>query len=106
MDEISQQPGDRIIVCVGCAGGAELARSLDGRLRVETAACLNVCDAPVSVAVRAEGKAAYLFAGVDAAAPQDLVAFARLYADSTDGEIADARATGKLRFCLLGRIPA
>jgi len=78
--------GDRFIVCTGCTGGADLA--------------------PVSLAVRAEGKAAYLFTGVDPDAPEDVAAFAKLYAESPDGQIMDARPAGALRFCLVGRIPA
>ena len=97
---------DRVIVCTGCTGGAELAERLRGRVPVETTDCMNVCDAPISLAVRAEGKAAYLFTGVDPDRPEDIEAFARLYADAPDGQIADARAAGELRFCLVGRIPA
>ena len=98
--------GDRIIICTGCAGGAELASALEGRVPVEVTDCMNVCDAPVSLAVRAEGKAAYLFTGVDPDRPEDIEAFAGLYAATPDGQIADARACGPLRFCLKGRIPA
>ncbi len=98
--------GDRFIVCTGCAGGVALARALRGRVPVETTPCMNVCDAPVSLAVRAEGKAAYLFTGVDPDAPGDIEAFAKLYAESPDGEITDARPAGDLRFRLVGRIPA
>ncbi len=39
-------------------------------------------------------------------APEDIEAFAKLYADSPDGQIMDARSAGNLRFCLVGRIPA
>ncbi len=98
--------GDRFIVCTGCTGGADLARSLKGHVQVETTDCMNVCDSPVSLAVRAEGKAAYLFTGVDPDAPEDVAAFAKLYAESPDGQIMDARPAGALRFCLVGRIPA
>ena len=98
--------GDRFIVCTGCSGGADLAKSLAGRVPVETTDCLNVCDKPISLAVRATGKAAYLFTGVDPDAPEDIEAFAKLYADSPDGQIMDARSAGNLRFCLVGRIPA
>lgn len=98
--------GDRFIVCTGCSGGADLARALQGRVPVETTDCMNVCDKPISLAVRAEGKAAYLFTGVDPDTPEDIEAFAKLYAESADGQIMDARPAGNLRFCLVGRIPA
>ena len=86
-----------------------------GRLRgmvgpgttVETTDCMNVCGRPVTVAFRAEGKAAYIFAGVDPEKQgEDLAAFARLYAQAEGGIIEDARPCGDLRFCLIGRIPA
>ena len=96
---------DRIIICTGCAGGAALAAALEGRVPVEETACMNVCSAPVSVAARAEGKAAYLFTGVDPDRPEDIAAFAALYAAAPDGQIMDARPIGPLRFCLVGRIP-
>ena len=98
--------GDRIMICTGCAGGESLAAAVAREIPVERIACMNVCSAPVSVAARAEGKAAYLFTGVDPDRPQDIVAFARLFAAAPDGEIADARPAGELRFCLAGRIPA
>ena len=98
--------GDRFIVCTGCSGGADLAAALKGRVAVETTDCMNVCDKPISLAVRAEGKAAYLFTGVDPDTPEDIEAFAELYAKSADGQIMDARPAGNLRFCLVGRIPA
>lgn len=97
---------DRFIVCTGCAGGAALAAALEGRIPVEVTDCMNVCDAPVSLAVRAEGKAAYLFTGVDPDRPDDIAAFAALYAAAPDGQITDARPAGELRFKLVGRIPA
>ena len=106
MANIPLRKGDRFIVCTGCSGGRDLAKALQGRVPVETTDCMNVCDSPVSLAVRAEGKAAYLFTGVDPDAPEDIEAFARLYAESADGQIIDARPAGNLRFCLVGRIPA
>jgi len=98
--------GDRFIVCTGCSGGTDLAAALEGRVAVETTPCMNVCDTPISLAVRAEGKAAYLFTGVDPDTPEEVEAFAALYAQSPDGQIMDMRPTGDLRFCLVGRIPA
>ena len=106
MADTSAKKGDRFIVCTGCSGGADLAKALIGRVDVETTDCMNVCDKPISLAVRAEGKAAYLFTGVDPDAPEDIEAFAKLYAASPDGQIMDARPAGALRFCLVGRIPA
>ena len=74
---------------------------------IETFECMSACSKPVAISFRAEGKAAYMFAGIDPATDQrDILAFARLYAMAKDGWIEDARPCGRLRFCLLGRIPA
>ena len=69
--------------------------------------CLLACGAPLALAVTGEGKATYLFAGVDPEAQAgEVLAFAALYRDAPGGEVADARPCGDLRFCLRGRIPA
>ena len=106
-----------VFVCTTCAEiggdpkGAALVEDLRGRLaglgefEVRGQECLNVCDKPTALAFRAEGKAAYLFAGVAPEDGADVEAFARLYADASDGWIEDARSAGRLRFCLVGRIP-
>lgn len=105
----------RVIVCTTCRKGnavptgeaviAEVAQRLDDRFVVEGHDCLNMCDHAQAVAFRAPGKAAYLFGDLDAGDVDDIAAFARLWADSADGWIADARPAGRLRFCLRGRIP-
>ena len=104
--------GDRITVCAGCREGAGAA--LSERLReglpgveVRLAECLNACGAPLALAVTGEGKAAYLFAGVEPETQaEDVLAFMGLYAAAPEGEVVDARAAGRLRLCLRGRIPA
>jgi len=74
---------------------------------IETFECMSACANPVAVSFRAEGKAAYMFSGIDPVKDQnDILAFARLYIAAKDGWIEDARPCGRLRFCLLGRIPA
>ena len=102
--------GDRITVCATCREGAgrALADHLGSRgIEVRLVECLNACAAPLALAVTGEGKATYLFAGVDPEAQaEEVVAFAWLYRDAPRGEIADARPCGDLRFCLRGRIPA
>jgi len=73
---------------------------------IESFKCMSACANPVAISFRAKGKAAYMFAGIDPAKDQqDILAFARLYAAAEDGWIEDARPCGRLRFCLLGRIP-
>ena len=107
-----------LFICSTCAEiggdpkGAALIEDVAARLaslgdfEVRAQECLNVCTKPTALAFRATGKAAYLFAGVDLADGADVAAFARLYADAPDGWIEDARPAGRLRFCLVGRIPA
>lgn len=106
----------RIVVCSTCEGGdgkrfaetlrAALAdRAMD--FEVQAHDCLSICARPLSAAFTAPGKATYLFGDI---APEtdlaDMLAFAQLYAGAPDGWIEDARPAGRLRFCLIGRVPA
>lgn len=106
----------RIVVCSTCegVGGKAFAEALRRELarramayEVQEHDCMSNCARPLSVAFAAPGKATYLFADI---APEtdmaDTLAFAQLYADAPDGWIEDARPAGRLRFCLLGRVPA
>lgn len=101
---------DRITVCGRCREGAGrmLADRLAGEgVEVRVAECLFACGKPVALAVTGEGKATYLFAGVDPETQAgEVAAFLGLYRDAPAGEVTDARNCGQLRFCLLGRIPA
>lgn len=109
---------DRITICEGCKGATEATpkgAALAARLRalvapeieVTTTDCMIVCGKPVTVSFRAEGKAAYLFSGVDPETQtNELAVFAELYANAGDGIVDDVRPCGQLRFCLIGRIPA
>ena len=102
--------GDRITVCATCREGAgrALADHLASEaIEVRLVECLNACGAPLALAVTGEGKATYLFGGVDPETQAgEVLAFAALYREAPGGEVADARACGRLRFCLRGRIPA
>jgi predicted metal-binding protein len=105
----------RVIVCETCAApdkdpiGADFARSLQSLVpecvRVETAACMNLCERPMALALRAEGCEAFLFSGVTAGDIEDAAALARVYAEAPGGKIHDASPAGRLRHCLVGRIP-
>ncbi|HVG49166.1 MAG TPA: DUF1636 family protein [Rubellimicrobium sp.] len=76
-------------------------------VEVRLVECLNACGAPLALAVTGEGKATYLFGGLDPEEQvQEVLAFAALYREAPEGEVADARPCGRLRFCLRGRIPA
>lgn len=100
----------RLVICRTCDGpGQALADALCVRLPdwdVVMHDCLSVCAEPVSLAVQADGKATYVFAGLTDADVDDAVAFAALYDTCADGWVADARPAGRLRFCLTSRVPA
>ncbi|MDW3117643.1 DUF1636 domain-containing protein [Roseovarius pacificus] len=106
----------RIVVCSTCEGvdgkgfAARLRIALAQRglaFEVQDHACMSNCVRPLSVAFAAPGKATYLFADIDPAIDlDDTLAFAAMYADCADGWIEDARDAGRLRFCLVGRVPA
>jgi predicted metal-binding protein len=106
----------RIVVCSTCDGtdgksfAAALRLALTERamgFEVQDHDCMSNCGRPLNVAFSAPGKATYLFGDIDPARDlADTLAFAVLYAASTDGWIEDARAAGRLRHCLVGRVPA
>ncbi len=106
----------RVIICDTCAAAGESAQGeafaqvLRGRVgagvRVETTSCMNQCAAPVSLALRAEGKDMYLFHSLDPKQDlDDTLALIELYRMAEGGTIEDARPAGRLRHCLSGRIP-
>lgn len=108
---------DIVYVCDTCAAPAEAPKgaAFAGALRaaepkgveIRTVSCLNMCNAPLALALRAPGKVAYLFSGVQPDTDvADTLALIRLYRAAPDGVITDARPAGRLRFCLAGRIPA
>lgn len=68
---------------------------------------MNGCARPVSLALQSPERATYFFGGVDLEADvADIVATLRAYLDAPKGWIEDARPCGRLRFCLVGRVPA
>ena len=104
--------GHEIVICESCRDGdAALGAALIAALAVPAGfalrrvACMTICAEPVSLAFRAPGKATYLFAGVRAGDCDDIHGFAALYARAPDGWVEDARAAGRLRQCLKGRVP-
>jgi len=105
--------GTVVTVCASCpAGQTGLAQTLrialaatDLPLEVREIDCMSGCTRPSSVAFRAPGKTAYLFGEITAQDLPDLLAFARLYLASTDGNLADARPLGDLRTKAIARIP-
>jgi predicted metal-binding protein len=107
----------RVTICEGCrteggpAKGAAMAEALrglvPGGVEVALTDCMIVCGAPVTVSVRAEGKAAYLFSGVQPDVQvAEVATFVGLYLAAEGGIVEDVRPCGDLRFRLVGRIPA
>ncbi len=86
--------------------GALDAAGLAGCVRPELAACMNCCGNPVTVALQGKAMASYVFSGVSLAGDiDDIVATCRVFAESPDGVIEDARACGRLRELLVVRLP-
>jgi len=104
----------KITLCTSCDLGktdfaAILAKALQAQsLRADIAGveCMSGCARPSTIAFRSAGKTAYLFGDLTAADLPDLITFARLYAASPDGTLADARPLGALRSKAIARIPA
>lgn len=95
-------PGPDMVAAVRQALDDDMAIEVD----VVAGPCMNMCDTPVSLALRAPGKVAYLFSKVEPGDVADIAALARLFVAAKDGVIEDARPAGRLRFCLTGRLPA
>ncbi|GAB4286611.1 MAG: hypothetical protein Kow0058_06130 [Roseovarius sp.] len=106
----------RIVICSTCDGvdGKSFAAALGAGLAARglafavcTHPCLSACARPLAMAFAAPGKATYLFAGIDPGRDlADTLAFAAMYQRAADGWIEDARGAGRLRHCLIGRVPA
>ncbi|MFM2391684.1 MAG: hypothetical protein RLZZ437_3239 [Pseudomonadota bacterium] len=98
-----------IILCASCAlGQSGFAATLQQALPTASiimAECMSGCTRPSTIAFRAPGKTAYLFGDVTADDLPHLVTFANLYAESPDGNFADARVLGPLRMKAIARIP-
>jgi predicted metal-binding protein len=87
---------DHLKVAFGAAGLALEVREID---------CMSGCTRPSTLAFRAPGKTAYLFGDIDDTDLTDILVFARLYLESADGNLADARPLGALREKAIARIP-
>lgn len=102
-----------VTFCASCelgeAGFADTFRAASAgagiAAEVRTTECMSGCTRRSTCAFRATGKTAYLFGDLTAADLPDLMTFARAYAASPDGNLADARPLGALRMKALARIP-
>lgn len=96
--------------CSSCRdgrGAQDLRAALD-EIGVSLVAqdCMNACGAPTALAIQGgQERAIYFFTGVDLDADRaDILATLECYAQAPKGWIEDARACGRLRFCLSGRL--
>ncbi|WP_291729577.1 DUF1636 family protein [Leisingera sp. F5] len=76
------------------------------KVKLQQVDCMSGCKRPQTLAVRQSGKTAYLFGEITAKDLPDILTFLRMYGESADGNFADARPLGNLRFKAIARIPA
>lgn len=116
-----------LIVCTTCRRpGQDRAQTPDGeillaeveaahafsddvdRLRVRGVACLSACSRSCTVVFQAAGKTSYVFGELapDAETAQQVLACARLHADSADGALDRNARPERLRNGIVARIPA
>lgn len=100
----------RLLICAECGGtGTVLREVLAARLEgvaVEMTGCLGVCADPVTLAAQADGRATYVFSGLGAGDAAEVAAFVAAYRAAPAGWIEDARPLGRLRHCMVTRVPA
>ncbi|WP_266064294.1 DUF1636 domain-containing protein [Brucella intermedia] len=120
---VVQSAPHQFLVCKGCKRterhrrpGATMianlrsaiaAAELSAQFEVTGTACMGGCDQPCSVALRAPKKASWLFFNLDPLDEvDDIVRFARLYAELNDGWCRSFDRPGKLADIILARLPA
>lgn len=122
---MGQNTSHRITVCTSCRHKGTDCRpgyELIARLRsamdaagdavsedfeISGVACMAGCDRPCTVAYHGTRKATYLFGDIEPDEDiEDLLAFARHYAELDDGWCSSLDRPGKLRTSTLARVPA
>lgn len=106
--------GPTLTLCNTCQGAdptlpQQLMDALakeDLSAKVQQVDCMSGCKRPQTLSLRQSGKTAYLFGEITSADLADIVTLVRLFADSPDGNFADARPLGALRMKAIARIPA
>ncbi|WP_271947977.1 DUF1636 domain-containing protein [Ruegeria faecimaris] len=109
----------RLMICKTCGTARDRAAEvqavqdalkragLTDQVEVSEHACFSGCAEPTALAIQAQGRASYVFSGVDVVADAaDIAETCRTYLNSPQGWIEDARPCGRLRMCLRARIPA
>lgn len=112
----------RLVVCVTCRQGRELAPGEvpPGRLlhdalvareagpdapRIEEVSCLVACGRGCTAVLMGDGKWSVLLGGLDADRADDLLEYARLYDAHASGMVLPSRRPESLRAAVLGRVP-
>ncbi len=105
-------------LCATCLSEADKSRSiqlaraivdagLSDRVEVVAQDCMNACANPIALSLQGVGRATYFFAGVDLQRDiADILTTLKAYLADVNGWIGDARSCGRLRYCLVGRVPA
>ena len=104
---------EQVVICDTCAhtghgpeGAAWCAHLNTMGVCAKTTSCMNMCGQPVSFAMQAPDKPTYIFANAHPNADtDDLIALFGLYQNALGGEITNARSAGRLRHCLVAKIP-
>lgn len=84
---------------------AVAAAGLSQQLAIRKVPCLSGCVNPCNVSFRASGKASLRFGGLDDSLAGDVVAFARLYIGSNDGDVDESLWPRSLRQKMTARTP-
>lgn len=122
---MTKQTNHKISVCISCrhnGSDCQPGRELIKRLReaidlagsavtddfeISGVACMAGCDRPCTVAYHGSKKATYLFGDIDPnESIEDLIAFARQYADLDDGWCSSTLRPLGLSGKTLARVPA
>lgn len=77
----------------------------DPRIRLQRGAVEARDARPVLMSMQSAGRGAYLFHNLGPGDLPDLLATVSAYLAAPDGWISDARPCGRLRLCLLFRVP-
>lgn len=109
----------RLLVCSSCTGVREratelqalqkafAAQGLEKTTLIEFGGCLNGCAKPIAIGLQGEMRASYVFSGIDLLNDaEDIVRTCKAYQDAPKGWIVNAHDCGRLRHCLLARLPS
>ncbi|KIC21458.1 DUF1636 family protein [Leisingera sp. ANG-Vp] len=102
-----------ILICATCKGAAEASRlraalsdRIPGRFALRAVDCMAGCGQPVTVGFQAEGKAQYLFGGIQSPADTEALArFAHQYLASETGWTNASERPAQLYDKTLARLP-